>query len=418
MVSGQATLADITKVPVQTNPYTGEDSLPDNPVVMSSLSLVTGNPNGVALIDTTQAKPGDTATFQVTATDSSGGTVSESFTVSVGDYAGPTNPAIDFKPFANPTTASVADGSSTTVTLQGQAGYPNTSNAGTLTYSLVSQPSHGTVTDFNAATGTFVYTPQAGYSGADSIQYEVNEDGPAPPVGVNQNTDQTLYGPATTTTSDAATVTITVTPKPTSPSPTPTSTSPSPTSTSPSPTPSPTSTSPPLVTLMRVEDVTNRKHQVTEVTLTFSGSVDPASAASTATYQLIERGKNGQFVATKATTIAIKSASYNGSDDTVALIPRKPFALSKPVEVFVDGEPPSGLHDSLGRLIDGTGDGQSGGNATAILSKGGATMAVVSPPAAIATTDAIDVLLAQSASDSLVHTRDAAWLKDDAKKRD
>jgi cyclophilin family peptidyl-prolyl cis-trans isomerase len=415
LVAGQATLTKMTQVPVTTNPYTGEDSLPVNPVVMSSLSLSTENPNGVALIDTTQAKPGETATFQVTATDSTGGTTTRTFTVTVGPYAGPTDPAIDFQPFADSASASLAEGSSTTITLQGQAGYPDTSQPGTLTYSLVSQPSHGTISDFNASTGTFVYTPQPGYSGSDSIQYKVSDDGPAPPIGVDQSTGQTLYGPATTTTSDVETVTINVTPTPTSP--TPTSPSPTPTSPSPTPTPSPAPIPPPPVTLTGVVDVTNKKHQVTEVYLTFSGPIDPAGATNTATYHLIERGKKGQFVATKATTIAIKSASYNGSDDTVELIPRKPFALSKPVEVVVDGEPPSGLHDTLGRLIDGTRDGQPGGNATAILSKHSVTMAVSSPTAAIATTDAVDVLLAQSASDGLVHTRATAWLRDDSTRR-
>jgi hypothetical protein len=64
----------------------------------------------------------------------------------------------------------------------------------------------------------------------------------------------------------------------------------------------------------------------------------------------------------------------------VTLTPRKPFALTKPVQLVVYGAPPSGLQDSLGRFIDGKHDGQPGSNAVAVLSRGGATIS--------ATTDA------------------------------
>ena len=73
----------------------------------------TPTPTALLLIDTTQATPGETATITVTATDSVDHTTDElrSFTVTVGAYAGPPRPnptAINFKPFANPTTATVA----------------------------------------------------------------------------------------------------------------------------------------------------------------------------------------------------------------------------------------------------------------------------------------------------------------------
>jgi hypothetical protein len=44
-----------------------------------------------------------------------------------------------------------------------------------------------------------------------------------------------------------------------------------------------------------------------------------------------------------------------------------PFRLSKAVELRINGLPPSGLKDSLGRLIDGGQDGQAGGDAVAVL---------------------------------------------------
>jgi hypothetical protein len=61
----------------------------------------------------------------------------------------------------------------------------------------------------------------------------------------------------------------------------------------------------------------------------------------------------------------------------VALTPKKPFALTKPVRLPVNGLAPSGLQGSDGRLIDGDHDGTAGGNAIAIVGKKGATVDVV-----------------------------------------
>ena len=102
----------------------------------------------------------------------------------------------------------------------------------------------------------------------------------------------------------------------------------------------------------------------------------------------------------------------------MTLIPEKPFALSKPVEVLVEGGPPSGLQDAEGRLIDGNRDGQPGGNATSILSKGGASVvAMVTAAPSLAVADAVDDLVAQSAADGLVHSQAAAWLSPHDKAR-
>ena len=58
----------------------------------------------------------------------------------------------------------------------------------------------------------------------------------------------------------------------------------------------------------------------------------------------------------------------------MALFPKKPFALTKKVQLQVDGVPPSGLEDSFGRLIDGDHNGQAGSNAVVILSSGGVSL--------------------------------------------
>ncbi len=64
---------------------TGEDSQPVNPLTITSASLSATSPDGVVILDTTQAKPGETATITVTATDPTDGTTaSQSFNVVVG----------------------------------------------------------------------------------------------------------------------------------------------------------------------------------------------------------------------------------------------------------------------------------------------------------------------------------------------
>jgi hypothetical protein len=81
----------------------------------------------------------------------------------------------------------------------------------------------------------------------------------------------------------------------------------------------------------------------------------------------------------------------------VTLTPKKAFALTKPVQLRVNGQPPSGLEDSAGRLIDGDHNGQPGGNAVALLRRGGATISAVvsnhSDKVQVIEPYAIDVLL-------------------------
>lgn len=198
--SDQTTLGLLTKIPVKTNPNLGnENSLPVNNPIFTSVTLSNSNPSGTLLIDTSHAKAGETANITVTATDPTNGTqVTQTFTVTVGAYAGPTDPAVNFAPFANPTAVTTSQGQSTAVTLNGASGYPDKAKPSTLTYSLLSQPRNGTVSNFNPNNGTFTYTPNAGFQGNDTFLYQVKATGP-------QST------PATTS-SNPGTVTITVGP--------------------------------------------------------------------------------------------------------------------------------------------------------------------------------------------------------------
>jgi len=110
---------------------------------------------------------------------------------------------------------------------------------------------------------------------------------------------------------------------------------------------------PPLVTVKSAFEQTNKKHQVTEVLVIFSGAVNATGADRTGTYHLATAGDGGSYTAKSAGVINLKSASYNPTDDTVTLTPAKPFALTKPVQVVVYTSGPNGLQDTHRRFING-----------------------------------------------------------------
>jgi plastocyanin len=126
---------------------------------------------------------------------------------------------------------------------------------------------------------------------------------------------------------------------------------------------------PPLVRLEAVQLVTNRRHQVTQILLSFTGALNVSRADSLASYRLATAGRRGSFDARNARIIRLRSAVINPATNVVALTPRKTFALSKTVQLRVSGLPPDGLLDSLGRLIDGDHNGTAGGNAVALLER-------------------------------------------------
>jgi hypothetical protein len=131
------------------------------------------------------------------------------------------------------------------------------------------------------------------------------------------------------------------------------------------------------VTLSNVQVVTNKRHQVTEILVGFSGALNAAEASDLGLYHLVQAGSRGSFTARNAKTIRLEAATYNAAIDTVVLVPGELFTLAKRVQLQVDGVPPSGLEDSSGRFIDGDRSGQPGSNAVAILSRGGVSMAAL-----------------------------------------
>jgi hypothetical protein len=161
-----------------------------------------------------------------------------------------------------------------------------------------------------------------------------------------------------------------------------------------------------------VSPVTNKKHLVTQINVSFSDAVNAGEADSLATYRLATAGKKGSFTAKNAKVIKLRSALYNAATHTVTLTPLKAFSLSKPVQLVVYGVPPSGLQDSLGRFIDGGHNGRPGGNAVAVLSRGGATLSAISDHStavrrfrlALLTPAAVDLLLEREGAIAVKHS--------------
>ncbi len=100
----------------------------------------------------------------------------DAFTFDVKDSGGTSNTATETVSVIAPPVAS--GGSVTTAvgqTITGQLGATGPLGQ-TLTYAMVTGPSHGTVT-FTASTGAFSYAPAAGFSGADSFAFDAKDSG-------------------------------------------------------------------------------------------------------------------------------------------------------------------------------------------------------------------------------------------------
>ncbi len=127
-------------------------------------------------------RPAQTATITVTATDPTNGpAVSQTFNVTVGAYAGPTDPSINFRPFANASTASTtpgpSDDRSRSTGHERLSGHDQARDADLLASSR-SRPT-GRSRNFNPSTGTLTYTPNPGFSGNDTLQLRGHRHGPA-----------------------------------------------------------------------------------------------------------------------------------------------------------------------------------------------------------------------------------------------
>jgi hypothetical protein len=187
-------------------------------------------------------------------------------------------------------------------------------------YTIVWGPSHGSISNFDAATGTFTYTPAPGFVGTDTFTYTATSDGPnlgAPPA-----------------TSNPATVTITVNQG--------------------------------VVTLHAVDVLTNSKNRVNELRLIWSGALDALIASSKAPYRLLTANHKGSFTGAGHGTITIRKVVYDADTQSVTLTPTTFFPKSEAVELLVHGNGKNGLKDALGRYIAGT-DDESGTDSSSLV---------------------------------------------------
>ncbi len=84
-----------------------------------------------------------------------------------------------------------------------------------------------------------------------------------------------------------------------------------------------------------------KQQMVSQIVIVFSGPVNFAAPNGLGNYQLIAAGKKNSFaIKDGAKPIPLKSAAYNAVNDTVTLIPKKPFALTRKVQLRVTGQPP------------------------------------------------------------------------------
>ncbi len=164
-------------------------------------SIVTGASKGTVVLTNTA-----TGTFTYTpAADVTGG---DSFTFLVND--GTINSAaatvtIDITPVNDtPVAHNVSFNAETNTEYSGQLSADDV-DGDTLTYSIVSGSSKGSVSIVDAAAGTFVYTPNSNETGSDSFTFKVNDgnvDSAAGSVSVtivDANTITAVFGDATAT---------------------------------------------------------------------------------------------------------------------------------------------------------------------------------------------------------------------------
>ena len=142
----------------------------------------------------------------------------------------------------------------------------------------------------------------------------------------------------------------------------------------------------------------------TVIVVDFSAALNAASADNAGAYELAPiikvkasgKGKNRKPATTKlGTPVPVASAVYTASNNQVTLTPRAKLAASKPEELIVNG---SLILDTLGREIDGAGDGQAGSDYIATITgtrvtTGGLPSARMGPRSD-GVTEVVDLLLA------------------------
>ncbi|MGC8742442.1 MAG: Ig-like domain-containing protein, partial [Verrucomicrobiia bacterium] len=115
---------------------------------------------------------------------------------------------VNEKPIANPQNVTTAEDTAKVITLTG-----SDPENGTLTYTILTQPAHGTL---SGTPPNVTYTPAANYNGADSFTFKVNDgtfdsDPATVSITVNSVNDAPVANPQSVTTAEDTQVNITLT---------------------------------------------------------------------------------------------------------------------------------------------------------------------------------------------------------------
>jgi uncharacterized repeat protein (TIGR01451 family) len=93
--------------------------------------------------------------------------------------------------------------------------------------------------------------------------------------------------------------------------------------------------------------------QPTTLVLTFNEALDPTRANDIGNYVVTLPGQGNARV-------ALQSATYNPSNNTVTLVTKRPIGVNTPIRLRVNGTTSSGLTDTAGRSLDGARTGRPG----------------------------------------------------------
>lgn len=83
------------------------------------------------------------------------------------------DPTVDDKPVAYAQNISIYENTDKAITFGGAD-----PEGGTITYAIVSNPTHGQILSFSTSTGTFTYRPNSNYTGTDTITFSVTDSKP------------------------------------------------------------------------------------------------------------------------------------------------------------------------------------------------------------------------------------------------
>lgn len=125
-------------------------------------SWLTFNASTRTLSGTAPSSGVSSLNIRVTARDGKGGSISDTFILTL--------PVTNHPPVAATDAVTVTSGQSVADTLNALD-----SDGNALSYSIVTNPGKGQVTITNAATGAFTYTPNAGATGSDSFTFKAND---------------------------------------------------------------------------------------------------------------------------------------------------------------------------------------------------------------------------------------------------